>query len=60
MFVHDSLVELIKVGNTQLTVQNFPKEIKKLLTAGEKNNIEEAVSVVTGLSPLPKQFEVIN
>ncbi|XP_019856078.1 PREDICTED: receptor-type tyrosine-protein phosphatase delta-like isoform X2 [Amphimedon queenslandica] len=60
MFVHDSLVELIKVGNSEQTVQNFPKEAKILLTTQEDNNIEDAVSVVTALSPLPKQFEKLN
>lgn len=51
MFVHDSLVELIRVGNTEVTVQNFSKEFKYLL---DKDNNE-----ITVPNPLEEQFEVM-
>lgn len=48
MFVHDSLVEFFKVGDTELSVQSFPKEYKVLTTAEDD---EET-------TPLHKQFNV--
>lgn len=48
MFVHDALVELIRVGDTEVTVQTLSKELKTLTTSDSDSDI----------CPLQAQFDV--
>jgi netrin-G3 ligand len=60
MFVHDSLVELIRVGYTDLTVSEFPKVLKELNhteTDSDVSPIEQQFDKLNSLDiPIPSQF----